>query len=55
MNGMFDERYEKLMSLTFERDDWQRRAEAAEKQLHLARKELDELRQKVFSAQPAEA
>ncbi|SFH71968.1 hypothetical protein DFO67_108202 [Modicisalibacter xianhensis] len=44
MNGMFDERYEKLMSLTHERDDWRRRAEAAERQLREAQRQLEEIR-----------
>ncbi|MCG7598354.1 hypothetical protein MHM84_00975 [Halomonas sp. McH1-25] len=45
MNGMFDERHEKLMSLRFERDDWRRRAEAAERQLREMQRQLEAARQ----------
>ena len=55
MNGMTDERYEKLMSLTFERDDWRRRAEAAERQLREIRHELDEIRRQSPDSQLAQA
>ncbi|MEC9483161.1 MAG: hypothetical protein UMU75_07515 [Halomonas sp.] len=55
MNGMFDERYEKLMSLTFERDDWRRRAEVAERQLMALRQQLDELQQHRREMQPSES
>ncbi|GHA87004.1 hypothetical protein GCM10007159_05270 [Modicisalibacter luteus] len=45
MNGMFDEKHEKLMSLRFERDDWRRRAETAERQLREVQRQLEEASQ----------
>ena len=55
MNGMFDERHEKLMVLTFERDDWRRRAEAAEHRLREMQRQLEEVRLLQSQGERAEA